>query len=79
MPRSVTLELDDETLQTLDRLAAHTERSRDDLISQAVQDYLELQGWQMDKIRTGIAAAEQGDFASEEEIARIVEKYSTPA
>ncbi len=50
MPRSVTFELDDATLQTLDRLAERTERSRDDLISQAVQ-----------------------------EIARIVEKYSTPA
>ena len=79
MPRSVTFELDDETLQTLDRLAERTERSRDDLISQAVQDYLALQGWQIDKIRAGIAAAERGDFADEEEIARIVEKYSTPA
>ena len=79
MPRSVTFELDDETLQTLDRLAERTERSRDDLISQAVQDYLALQGWQIDKIREGIAAAERGDFANEEEIARIVEKYSTPA
>ncbi len=79
MPRSVTFELDDETLQTLDRLAERTERSRDDLISQAVQNYLALQSWQMDKIRAGIAAAERGDFADEEEIARIVEKYSTPA
>ncbi len=79
MPRSVTFELDDETLQTLDRLAERTERSRDDLISQAVQDYLAVQGWQIDKIREGIAAAERGDFADEEEIARIVEKYSTPA
>ena len=79
MPRSVTFELDDETLQTLDRLAERTERSRDDLISQAVQNYLALQGWQIDKIRAGIAAAERGDFADEEEIARIVEKYSTPA
>ena len=79
MPRSVTFELDDETLQILDRLAERTERSRDDLINQAVQDYLALQGWQIDKIREGIAAAERGDFADEEEIARIVEKYSTPA
>ena len=79
MPRSVTFELDDETLQTLDRLAERTERSRDDLISQAVQDYLAVQGWQIDKIRAGIAAAEHGDFADEKEIARIVEKYSTPA
>ena len=79
MPRSVTFELDDETLQTLDRLAEDTERSRDALISQAVQDYLALHSWQVDKIRAGLAAAERGDFADEEEIARIVEKYSTPA
>ena len=69
MPRSVTFELDDKTLQTLDRLAQRTERSRDNLISQAVQDYLALHSWQIDKIRAGIAAAERGDFADEEEIA----------
>ncbi len=79
MPRSVTFELDDEILRTLDRLAERTERSRDDLISQAVQDYLALHSWQIDKIKAGIAAAERGDFADEQEIARIVEKYSTPA
>jgi len=75
----VTFELDDEILRTLDRLAERTERSRDDLISQAVQDYLALHSWQIDKIKAGIAAAERGDFADEQEIARIVEKYSTPA
>jgi predicted transcriptional regulator len=79
MPRSVTVELDDETLRSLDRLAERTQRSRDDLVSQAVQDYLALEGWQIDKIRAGIAAAERGNFAGEEEMARIVEKYSTPA
>ena len=79
MPRSVTFELGDETLQALDRLAEQTERSRDDLVSQAVEDYLDLQAWQIDKIRAGIAAAELGDFASEEEIARIAEKYSASA
>ena len=78
MPRSVTFELDDESLQTLDRLAERTQRSRDDLVSEAVHDYLALQDWQIDKIRAGIAAAERGDFAGEDEIARIVEKYSTP-
>ena len=79
MPRSVTLELDDQTLQILDRLAERTRRSHDDLLGQAVRDYLALQSWQIDKIREGIAAAERGDFADEAEIARIVEKYSTTA
>ncbi len=60
MSRSVTIELDDESLQALDRLARRTERSRDDIIGQAVQDYLDLQAWQINKIEAGIAAAERG-------------------
>ena len=78
MPQSVTFEIDDETLQALDRLAVCTERSRIDVISRAVQDYVELQEWQLAKIQAGIAAADCGDFASDEEIERIAEKYSTP-
>lgn len=78
MGRSVTLELDDEILQSLDQLAARTERSRADLIQAAVQDYLDLQNWQIKKIEAGLAAAEQGDFVSDDEIARIAAKYSTP-
>ena len=78
MSRSVTVEFDDKSLQALDRLARRTERSRDDIIGQAVQDYLDLQAWQIGKIEAGIAAAERGDFATEEEITRIAEKYSAP-
>ncbi len=79
MPRSVTFELDDETLQALDRLAQGTARTCGDLINQAVQDYLALQAWQIEKIEAGIGAAERGDFATEEEITRIAGKYSAPA
>ena len=77
MSRSVTLELDDEAVQTLDRLAERTSRSRADLIVEAVQDYLDLQTWQMAKIAAGIAAADRGEFAGDEEIERIAAKYST--
>lgn len=77
MTQSVTLELDDETLQAVDRLAVRTECSRIEIISRAVQDYVELEGWQLAKIQAGIAAADHGDFVSEEEIERIAEKYSS--
>ena len=62
----------------LGRLAEHTARSRDDLLTEAVQDYLTLQGWQIEKISEGLAAAEREDFV-EEELARIVGKYSARA
>lgn len=79
MSQSVTLELDDETLQALDRLGHRTERSRIEIISHAVRDYLRLQEWQLAKIQAGIEAADREDFVSEEEIERIVLKYSTRA
>lgn len=76
MSRSVTLELDDEILRSLDRLAERTERSRAELVRDALQDFLALQSWQFQKIEEGIAAAERGDFASDDEIARIAAKYA---
>ena len=78
MPQIVTIELEDKTRQALDRLAQETNRSVDDLLNQAVRDYLEVQEWQRRKIEAGIAAAERGEFATEEELARIVGKYSRP-
>jgi predicted transcriptional regulator len=78
MPRSVTIELDDEAAQTLDRIAVNTGRSCDRLLAQAVHDYLTLLGWQRNKIAAGIEAADLGDFASEDELVRIEEKYVAP-
>lgn len=76
MSVTLTIELDDEILRGLDQLAHGTDRSRNELVNQAVQNYLDLQAWQIEKIDAGIAAADQGDFATEEELARIAEKYS---
>ena len=79
MARTVTVDLEDSALEALDRIAELTERTRAEIISDAVQDYLELQAWQLEKIEAGLAAADRGDFADDGEIARIAEKYSRPA
>ena len=76
MIQSLTVELDAELLQSLDRLAARTERSRADLIQAAVEDYVSLQNWQIAKIEAGLAAAERGDFVNDDEIERIAAKYA---
>jgi predicted transcriptional regulator len=73
---TVTIEIDEEALQALDRLSRRTKRSRSELLGQAVLDYIELQTWQLAKIETGIEAADQGDFATEQELERIVRKYT---
>jgi len=75
MSGTVTVVLEDEALQALDQLAQRTNRSPDDLVSQAVRDYLALQEWQLQKIEAGIAAADRFEFASDEELDRIADKY----
>jgi predicted transcriptional regulator len=75
MPAPLSVSLDETTLKALDELAEKTDRPRDWHVNQAVQDYVALNAWQIAKIEAGIAAADRGDFASEEEIARVRDKF----
>jgi predicted transcriptional regulator len=75
MAGSLTVELDEELLQSLDRLTEKTRRSREWHIGQAVRDYVALNAWQVERIEVGIAAADQDDFASDEEVTRISVKF----
>ncbi len=76
MSGTVIVELEDEALRVLERLAQRMDRSPEDLVNEAVQDYLALQEWQLQKIEAGIAAADRLGFASDAEMARIAGKYS---
>ena len=76
MTAAFTLRLSEATLEALDQLAEKTERSRSWLATKAIEDYVALNAWQIGKIEAGIAAADRGDFASDDEVARVVGKYS---
>jgi len=58
-------------LSALDTLAEKTERSRNWLVSRAIESYVSLNAWQIAKIEEGIAAADRGDFATDEEMAEL--------
>jgi predicted transcriptional regulator len=72
-----TLQLNEATLEALDQLAEKTERSRSWLAAKAIEEYIGLNAWQIGKIEAGIAAADRGDFAGDNDVARVLEKYST--
>jgi len=44
-------------------------------VNEVVRDYLDVQEWQQRKIEAGIAAADRGEFAAEDDLARIAAKY----
>lgn len=76
MPAPFTVRLDDSTLNALDHLAEKTDRSRNWLVTRAVEDFVALNAWQIGKIDAGLDAANRGDFASDEELARVRKKFA---
>jgi predicted transcriptional regulator len=76
MTAAFTLRLNEATLEALDRLAEKTERSRSWLATKAIEDYVALNAWQIGKIEAGIAAADRGDFATDDDVERVVGKYA---
>lgn len=72
---SVTLNLTDEDRERLARLAAETGRSEDTIAAEALHAYLDVQSWQLQEIRKGLAEADAGDFASPEEVEAMFRKH----
>ena len=75
MSAPVTIELDDNTLNALDGIAANMERSRSEIIDLALREWLEAQRDFAAHVQGGIADADAGRFVSQEEIERIAHKY----
>ncbi len=76
MSAAFTVRLDEATLSALDELAEKTDRSRTWLVTKAIEDYVTLNAWQIGKIEAGVAAADHGDFASDEDVARVRTKFA---
>jgi predicted transcriptional regulator len=76
MPAAFTIRLDEATLGALDRLAEKTDRSRNWLAAKAIEDFVALNAWHIGKIEEGLAAAERGDFASDDDVARVRKKFA---
>ena len=75
MTAAFTIRLDDEMLAKLDALAAETDRSRSWIAARAIQDYVELNAWQIRRIKEGLAEADRGDFASDDEVEAVFARY----
>ncbi len=72
---TVTARLDSDTKEKLEQLAKSTARSRSFLISEAVRAYVQEQAWQIQAIEEGIAQADSGNFASNDEIRSTFRKW----
>ncbi len=65
----------DETASKLDQIAEKLDRSRSYMAAQAIEDYVAREEWQIAEIEAGLAEANRGEFASDEEMAKVIRKY----
>ena len=70
----MTLSLDFEMKQKLDRLARMTSRGQTALVLDALREYLAVNEWQIQAIEEGITQADNGQLITHEEIRRKWEK-----
>ena len=70
---------DEARLRQLDALAEATGRSRNHLVNEALQRYLDDESWQLAKIEEGLRQADAGEFYTTEEVAVGVRAVITAA
>jgi predicted transcriptional regulator len=71
-----TVRVPAETADKLDKLAEKLDRSRAHVAAQAIEDFVAREAWQLEEIEAGLAEADRGEFASDADVANLVEKYA---
>ena len=59
----------------LEALTKATGRTKSFLTTEALREYLQVQAWQVEDIKAGLAEADGGEFATEEEVTKFFAKY----
>ena len=72
---TMTLRLDDDLKQRLDRLTKATRRTRSALAAEAIREFVDLNEWQIGEIAEAIAEADCEAFAGGNEVARVLGKW----
>lgn len=73
-----TVRLPDDVTALLDALAAKLDRSRSYVAAQAIGDFVTRETWQLVEIEAGLEEAKRGDFATEAELAEVLNRYGVP-
>lgn len=73
--RTINVRLPAELYQQLENLAQATARTKSFVTLEALSSYLAAQSWQVQDIEAGIAQAERGEFASDEEVAAAFARH----
>ncbi|MDB5651515.1 MAG: ribbon-helix-helix, copG family protein [Hyphomicrobiales bacterium] len=74
-----TVRVPDALADKLDQLAEKLDGSRAYVAAQAIAGFVERETWQLAEIEAGVAEADRCDFASADDMAKVIGKYLKPA
>lgn len=79
MSTTMTIRVEDEVRDRLERMAEATHRSKSFLASEAVRFYLDINEWQIAETLAGLREADAGDFATAGEVDALMARWTTDA
>ncbi len=68
-----TVRISEDKEKKLDKLAKSIDRSRNWVVNQAIEQYLDLQAWQVEAIQKGIDAADKGELIPHNQVISHIE------
>jgi len=72
---TMTIRLEPELKLRLDKLSAATHRSKSFLAAEAVREFIEINEWQIEEIKDAVKEADANDFASDQEVQAVFNKW----
>jgi predicted transcriptional regulator len=73
--KNASIRMDTEKLARVDSIAKAVNRSRAWVINQAVDRYLEYEEWFVQQVQQGLDEADQGQFATDQEVKKRFAKW----
>lgn len=64
----ITIRAAKDVVSDIDALASAMDRSRNYIVNQALQQFLEANAWQIERIKEGLAAADEGRVRPAEDV-----------
>jgi len=72
---AVSIRIDEEKIEVLNELAKANKRDRSFVINEAIDLYLDMNEWQIERIKAGVKQADQGKFAKAPELSKAIKRW----
>ena len=76
MSTTMALRLEEDIKDRREALAEATQRSKSFLGAEAIRECVEINAWQVAKIKAALVEADAGDFASDEDVQALSKEWT---